>query len=262
MIFEDAIREWWNFCPWGEQRQVEQDLILHVMIKSIYSDPFLSSKLAFRGGTCFNKLYLKHPYRYSEDLDFVQIQAEKIGPVVDCLKEVLAKVLEGSPSTESSKGSFRLSYSFIPESSPFKQKIKIEINTREHFAIQGYTKKTIRVNSLWHSGEASVITFSFEELMATKLRALYQRRKGRDLFDLWVSQELRPDYKTVIDLFAEYMAREGRVISRQEFIDNLQQKMENPRFLEDIKPLVREGIDYDSRTAAKFVTEKILLLMP
>ena len=29
------------------------------------------------------------------------------------------------------------------------------------------------------------ITYEIDELIATKLRALYQRGKGRNLFDLW-----------------------------------------------------------------------------
>ena len=41
------------------------------------------------------------------------------------------------------------------------------------------------VDSEWFSGSGTIITYRLEELMATKLRALYQRRKGRDLFDLW-----------------------------------------------------------------------------
>jgi len=32
-----------------------------------------------------------------------------------------------------------------------------------------------------------VLTFEPAELVATKLRALYQRRMGRDLFDLWLA---------------------------------------------------------------------------
>src|SRR5947207_4494711 len=42
------------------------------------------------------------------------------------------------------------------------------------------------VESSWWSGRADILTFEPEELLATKLRALYQRSKGRDLFDLWL----------------------------------------------------------------------------
>lgn len=258
MIFESAIRQWQQQCPWREVRHVEQDLILHAMIQTIYADPFLSERLAFRGGTCLNKLYLKHPYRYSEDLDFVQINAEKIGEVADRLKKVLAHLFEGQPSREAKKGSFRLNYSFLPEGARFKQKIKVEINTREHFAVKGYILKPIRVDSPWYSGTAEVVTFSIEELLATKLRALYQRRKGRDLFDLWVSRELKPDYRSVVEIFSEYMKRNGHKVSHGEFTDNLHDKMQSSQFLNDIKPIIRPEVDYDPNQAAIFVNDTLL----
>ena len=38
--------------------------------------------------------------------------------------------------------------------------------------------------SRWFTGAAKVLTYDLDELLGTKLRALYQRKKGRDLFDL------------------------------------------------------------------------------
>ena len=35
----------------------------------------------------------------------------------------------------------------------------------------------------WFSGRCELTTYALEELLGTKLRALYQRAKGRDLFD-------------------------------------------------------------------------------
>lgn len=41
------------------------------------------------------------------------------------------------------------------------------------------------MDSPWFTGATDIITYELDDLMATKLRALYQRRKGRDLFDIW-----------------------------------------------------------------------------
>ena len=68
---------------------------------------------------------------------------------------------------------------------PLRMRLKIEINTREHFTELGLSRVPFRVESRWFSGDAGVTTFKIDELMGTKLRALYQRSKGRDLFDLW-----------------------------------------------------------------------------
>ena len=51
----------------------------------------------------------------------------------------------------------------------------------EHFTELGLTRVPIRVESRWFSGDAGGTTFKIDELMGTKLRALYQRSKGRDL---------------------------------------------------------------------------------
>jgi hypothetical protein len=75
---------------------VEQDLILSRVLVEIYSDEFLSSKLAFRGGTALYKLYIKPAHRYSEDIDLVQIKPEPIGPVFDALQRMLNQIL-GQP---------------------------------------------------------------------------------------------------------------------------------------------------------------------
>lgn len=58
----------------------------------------------------------------------------------------------------------------------------------------------------WFSGEVDVTTYSLEELIGTKLRALYRRRKGRDLYDLWVVLNTYPDLNVdfVIKAFNTY----------------------------------------------------------
>ena len=76
-------------------------------------------------------------------------------------------------------------YRFLSEDVPaMRLRLEVEINTREHFAVMGFTRRAFSVDSRWYSGRADIATFELDELLATKLRALYQRRKGRDLFDL------------------------------------------------------------------------------
>lgn len=68
---------------------VEQDLIISRALVAIFSDDFLASQLAFRGGTALHKLYLSPQPRYSEDIDLVQITAGPIKPIMYRLGEVL-----------------------------------------------------------------------------------------------------------------------------------------------------------------------------
>lgn len=263
MIGQDAITGWRRNVPWRSDLQVEQDLILHSMIHAIYSDEALASKLAMRGGTCLNKLVWAVPVRYSEDLDFVQTTAEKIGPTVDRFREIMSSIYEDEAEWESTKESFKLFYSFVPEGNPNgRQRIKVEINTREHFSVEGYAKRSLILDSLWRKGKTEVTTFSIEELFATKLRALYQRRKGRDLFDLWKSRELRPDYTKVVNIFLKYIRSADVHVHSELMSQNLKDKLKDRNFTEDVIPLLVPDTDYDPVTAADFVLSKLIALVP
>ncbi len=66
-------------------------------------------------------------------------------------------------------------------------RLKIEINCCEHFNELGLVKVPFEVNNSWFSGSCEITTYKLDELLGTKLRALYQRRKGRDLFDLYAA---------------------------------------------------------------------------
>jgi len=89
MIPKEHIIERRATAPWNEIIMVEQDLIICRSLVAIYNDEFLSSHLAFRGGTALHKLYLSPQPRYSEDIDLVQIQSGSVGVILDKLREVL-----------------------------------------------------------------------------------------------------------------------------------------------------------------------------
>ena len=66
---------------------------------------------------------------------------------------------------------------------PLKLRLKIEINAREHFSAFEFRRIPFSVESRWFDGAADILTYELDELLATKMRALYQRKKARDLFD-------------------------------------------------------------------------------
>jgi hypothetical protein len=126
----------------------------------------------------------------------------------------------------------------VPPVTPLR--LKIEVNTREHFAVLGFTKKTVVVDNPWFSAQSDAVTYELEELLGTKLRAFYQRKKGRDLFDLAVALSRRPglDSGKVIECFQRYMEDTGARVSRAEFEANLADKLADPVFHGDIAPLL------------------------
>ena len=189
MIPLAQIVQWRQTAPWTDDMQVEQDLILSRAIIEIFSNPFLADQLAFRGGTALHKLFFSPAARYSEDIDLVRTSKGGIKEIIDALRNCLEPWL-GQPKTRQTGQSFKLLFYFFPEiSASIKQKIKIEINIHENFSILDRLSKPFAVKSDWFNQDVEVNTFQLEELLATKLRALYERKKGRDAFDLWLAIE-------------------------------------------------------------------------
>ena len=215
MIPQDFISEWKQHAPWPRNDQVEQDLIICRALVEIFSHPLLAESLAFRGGTALFKLHLP-PVRYSEDIDLVQVHPVPIGPVMDALQEKLNSWL-GKPRRKQSEGRVTLTYRMESEEG-IPLRLKVEINSREHFTVFGYDTCKFDVQSRWFSGSAPILTYQLDELLGTKVRALYQRSKGRDLFDLWSAFSTRiVQPERVIHCFLKYMEHEGHKVSRAEF---------------------------------------------
>jgi len=218
VIPQANITAWRARAPWADDAQVEQDLVLSRAAVELFADDALTGKIALRGGTSLHKLFFHPPHRYSEDIDLVQIQAGPIGSVIDTIRGNLDPWL-GKPIRERGLGAVTLKYRFESEIPPVRpMKLKIEINTREHFVLLGLNQLEFAVTNPWFTGECKIATFQIDELLATKLRALYQRRKGRDLFDLWLCLEQRLiDPQRLVDCFLEYMDREGHTLTRAQF---------------------------------------------
>jgi hypothetical protein len=182
-----SITAWRKAAPWPENAQVEQDLVLTRALVELFRRPAFAAGAAFRGGTALHKLFFSPPARYSEDIDLVQRTPGPIGPLVEEIRAALDPWL-GDPKRKAGQGRFTLHYRFEPTFPPVvPMRMKVEINTREHFTSHGYVTRRMNVANPWFSGHADVTTFSLPELLGTKLRALYQRKKGRDLYDLDVA---------------------------------------------------------------------------
>lgn len=249
MIDVTSIRLWNESFPWKDKAMVEQDLIISRALVAIFSDEFLASQLAFRGGTALHKLYLNPQPRYSEDIDLVQINAGPIKPIMYRLGEVLDFLPNRVTKQKRYNNTmlFRME-SEIPPVVPIR--LKIEINCFEHFNELGLIKIPFKVENPWFSGECEITTYKLNELLGTKLRALYQRRKGRDLFDLYVALS-HPDIiiEEILRCYHRYIEFSvAQPPTRKQFVMNIEEKLEDPEFLGDIELLLRPEIKFDVMT--------------
>lgn len=138
MIATQYLTEWASVYPWKLSEQVEQDLLISRVVVAIYSDPFLTERLAWRGGTALYKLYLKPQPRYSEDIDLVLIRPEPMGPILDRMREVLSFVPD--MQAKGKRYNHVLKLRFVSEASAIPCRVKVEINCNEHFTELGFAK--------------------------------------------------------------------------------------------------------------------------
>lgn len=196
--------------------------------------------------------------RYSEDIDFIQLQEGPIGPLFDRLKEKLAFL--GEPTRKQKNRNNILIFRFkseIPPVTPLR--LKVEINCREHTAFEGIRRLPFEIKSRWFTDTVELSTFSLEELLGSKMRAFYQRSSGRDLFDLWHAINTKNvNMRNVILCFNKFIRQINARISRKDFEENLEQKIKTISFLNDIRSLLKPEIDYNPNAAFELVMEKLI----
>ena len=258
MIPRAAITEWGRTVPWPTVSQIEQDLLLSRLIVEIANDDYLGAELVFRGGTCLHKLHAPEPLRYSEDLDYVRSTSGGIGALTRAVTQIGTRLgMEvRTRIAQHPKMFLRAHY----ETGAGPMRIKIEVNTFERSPAHLPIKIPFHVDSSWFTGSAEVLTFTLDEVVATKIRALFQRSKGRDLFDLWLAlTQLGVPASSIVEAFAPYRP-DGYTGPRAEL--NLREKVSRPAFRDDIRPLVTawpEG--YDTDAAAELVIGDVLALI-
>ena len=239
MINRTAIQQWSNHAPWIDNAQIEQDLIICRALVAIFSDEFLASQLAFRGGTALHKLYLSPQPRYSEDIDLVQINPGPIKPIMYRLGEVL----DFLPDRVTKQKRYNNTMLFRVESEipPTVQiRLKVEINCFEHFNVLGLIKVPFRMANSWFTGEAELTTYHFG-----------------DLFDLYIAlQRKEVDVDKVLQCYKKYMEFVvDKAPSYKQFVNNMQEKMEDADFINDTQSLLRPEISFNVNDAYPLIYE-------
>ena len=251
-------------APWQDPAMVEQDLIICKALVCIFSDEFLASQLAFRGGTALHKLHLHPQPRYSEDIDLVQINPGPIKPILFRLGEVLDWMPNRvtKPKRYNNTMLFRME-SEVPPVQPIR--LKVEINCMEHFNVLGLEKVPFEVDNSWFSGRCALTAYKLDELVGTKLRALYQRKKGRDLLDLQLAiQSENLNIDSVLESYKRYMEFVvDKVPTYKQFVQNIELKLQDPEFLSATDILLREeAVRFDPVSAWKLVKQTFVDRMP
>jgi len=257
MIPATAITSWGETHHWPTREQIEQDFLLSQAICEIANNKILGQELIMRGGTAIHKLFLPEAYRYSEDLDYVRRREGGIGHILDQATH-LGTNLGYKVNTKIGKYP-KVFWKGVAESG-LQLRIKIEINTYERTPVVPLIAKQHSVDVGFYSSRAEISAFQAEELMATKLRALYQRAKGRDLFDLWLALEvLNLSPQTIVEIFKVYRP-EG--LTAALLIKNLEEKLTTKRFISDLDSLgISDKVGYQANIAGRMVIDRLFRLL-
>ncbi|MEK7466469.1 MAG: nucleotidyl transferase AbiEii/AbiGii toxin family protein [Planctomycetota bacterium] len=265
--------------PWPDLRQVEQDLLLSRSIVALFGDPFLRGQIAMRGGTVLHKVHLAPASRYSEDIDLVVVGDRPETHVRAAIKRVLADVL-GAPVRRALEAIrlavrnaarpsriLRLTWQIDSVAdSRHALNVVVEANVSERTPFRPVVDMQFGVNFRNASLDTVVRSFDIHEMLGTKMRALFQRYRGRDLFDLyWALREpggAHIDPREVIESFLYYMRLEGTPVSRRAFLKELDLRLADAGFCADMNSLLRTGLTYDPQQAGKVIRERLIARLP
>jgi predicted nucleotidyltransferase component of viral defense system len=225
-----------------------------------------------------HKVHLAPPSRYSEDIDLVVAGDRPEGHIRKALNRVLKGVL-GSPkqsvwedlklairNTVKPSRVLRMTYAIPSLMEPGKSlEVVVEANVTERTPYRPVVKIPFEFPFRDSVVRTQVNGYDIHEMLGTKLRALFQRRRGRDLFDLyWALTLAKPPVvpAKIIESFQHYLKLEGSVAGRAEFVALLDAHLADRGFCSDMNPLLRVGITYDPQQAGKYVKTNLLSLLP
>ncbi len=227
---------------WGLREDViEKDYVIGWVLWGIGSDPDLSIHWAFKGGTSLKKCYVE-TWRFSEDLDFTVVpngpdKPETVEPII---KRILDRIHEESGIDFSIKPpGFKHNEKYLytegsiyyrgPRNAPNPARIKLDISGSEKIARPTVLRAIAHSYSDSFPGEAKVRCYAFEEVFAEKLRAMGERCRPRDLYDivlLFRRRDLQSAPQLIKSVLEEKCNSKGVFIPTLESIQNSSNKAE------------------------------------
>ena len=171
---------------------MEKDYALTWTLNAIYANKELSNALIFKGGTCLSKIYGEN-YRLSEDLDFST--PINLKPPTEWFEGHLSAAFEeaksqGAPELKVKKEEihsnsgqivFQVSYNAVLGQAG---RLKLDISLKEHIMC-GIKELPLREKIYSDVPDFKARCYALQEIALEKMRALFQRGKSRDYYDLW-----------------------------------------------------------------------------
>jgi len=191
LALEERVREWSL-----REDVVEKDYVIGWVLWGIGTEPMLCDTWAFKGGTCLKKCYIE-TYRFSEDLDFTVLPGGPILPdaIRPLLENALSRIgqeagidfserpplLKGHSSGNYTEGRI---YYRGPRGAPSVASIRVDLSASERVILPTVLRPIAHAYPDGLPEPATVRCYDFEEVFAEKIRAMGERSRPRDLYDI------------------------------------------------------------------------------
>jgi predicted nucleotidyltransferase component of viral defense system len=224
---------------------IEKDYVIGWVLAGISNRPELASSWMFKGGTCLKKCYFE-TYRFSEDLDFTLTNSDHFN--VDFLVNAFHEISEWLYETtgieipkdtirfeiyENPRGGIsaegRISYRGPLQRRGDPARIKLDLTIDEVLVLDSTLREVHHPYSDRPADGIHIQCYAFEEVFAEKIRALAERERPRDLYDvvhLYRHDELKPDRALVLSTLKEKCTFKGLSVPTMKALENRPERAE------------------------------------
>jgi len=213
---------------WGLRPDiVERDYVLGWLLAGLSEHPRIGTQWVFKGGTCLRKCYLE-TYRFSEDLDFTPTADASLDPdtITTWLIEVVERLGQATgielppdlvefgarPNPRGGitvRGKVGYRGPLGPRTAP---KIRFDLTGDEIIVLAPVSRPVVHPYSDRPTPQSHIRCYPIEEVLAEKIRAMTERGRPRDLYDvvhIYHHEELRLDVGIVRGVLAQKCDRRG-----------------------------------------------------
>jgi predicted nucleotidyltransferase component of viral defense system len=264
-ITQRMLRNWADEVGISDLSLVEQDVRVSYALREIVENDLLGSLLCIKGGTAINKLYLKDTSRLSVDLDFNHLgdkyTVARQRP--DVRKEIIKVLAKSDPAyqfvvTRRDWYQTAIQAVYKPLFGLPSTRLKIEISHVERFPILNTKRRPFK---LIDTGEScKVRTYAIDELLSTKLRALFSRARARDIYDMHQASRMRLNKRLVRKMFIYYLFRVGKVYNPKLEYNKLKERLDKKQYVDDVTGYIRQGIRFPFDKAAMTLAKNLQFL--
>jgi predicted nucleotidyltransferase component of viral defense system len=179
---------------------VEKDYVLGWMLAGIGQHPRTRDSWVFKGGTCLKKCYFE-TYRFSEDLDFTLLDGSHVNEafLLETFSEITQwiygesgiefpdaartfEIYANPRGRNSAQG--RIGYRGPMQRQADVPRVRLDLTDDERLVRNGEQRPVHHPYSDKPEGGIQVLAYCFEEVFAEKFRALAERQRPRDLYDV------------------------------------------------------------------------------